>query len=351
MDWCSVYSARALTLPDYVHGRVLFTGDAAHMLPIFGVRGANTGWQDAQCMAWRLAFVARGVAPESLLQSYSSERVAAAWEIIDEAGKSTRFMTPPTRGFRLLRDAVLSLSLSQPFVGPLYHWRTSRPHEYTQSPLNSAGDDNGLFKAGPGHGAPPQNIRLGADDYLLDHLGGGFRRCCTSLRPGVIPEPLRTGRGRYTGQGRAAAGGGRGRCRARGRRRSDARRCGWPLPPTLRRAGRRCRLPAAPRPARLRPLDEPGRGASAVGPCDRAGRPDWQFINPCRPERGLIMSHSKPLSVPDLEQVYDALATAIDEAGPEKSELFLVKLALLNANALGDAAAFEAQVAAALKDL
>jgi len=83
-------------------------------------------------------------------------------------------MTPPTRGFRLLRDAVLSLSLSQPCGGPLYHWRTSRPHEYTQSPLNSPGDDNLLFKAGPGHGAPPQNIRLGPDDYLLDHLGGGF---------------------------------------------------------------------------------------------------------------------------------------------------------------------------------
>jgi len=55
--------------------------------------------------------------------------------------------------------------------------------------------------------------------------------------------------------------------------------------------------------------------------------------------------------VPDLEQVYDALATAIDTAGPEKSELFLVKLALLNANALGDADGFKAQVAAALKDL
>ena len=63
------------------------------------------------------------------------------------------------------------------------------------------------------------------------------------------------------------------------------------------------------------------------------------------------MSHSKPLSVPALEQVYDALATAIDTAGPGTSELFLVKLALLNANALGDAAVFEAQVAAALKDL
>jgi 3-(3-hydroxy-phenyl)propionate hydroxylase len=74
----------------------------------------------------------------------------------------------------LLRDAVLSLSLTQEFVRPLYHWRTSRPHEYTHSLLNSAGDDNGLFKSGPAHGAPPQNVRLGANDFLLDHLGSGF---------------------------------------------------------------------------------------------------------------------------------------------------------------------------------
>jgi 3-(3-hydroxy-phenyl)propionate hydroxylase len=174
MDWCSVYSARALTLPDYVHGRVLFTGDAAHLLPIFGVRGANTGFQDAQGLAWRLALVAKGVAQPALLASYSSERVAAAREIIDEAGKSTRFMTPPTRGFRLLRDAVLSLSLSEPFVGPLYHWRTSRPHEYGASPLNSAGDDNALFEHGPGHGAPPRNVRIGPDEHLLDHLDHRF---------------------------------------------------------------------------------------------------------------------------------------------------------------------------------
>lgn len=175
MDWCSVYSARALTLPDYVQGRVLFTGDAAHMLPIFGVRGANTGFQDAQALAWRLALVVKGVAPTQLLHTYSQERVGAAREIIDEAGKSTRFMTPPTRGFRLLRDAVLSLSLTEPFVGPLYHWRTSRPHEYTHSALNSLGDDNALFKCGPGRGAPPQNVCLGPDDYLLDRLDHAFQ--------------------------------------------------------------------------------------------------------------------------------------------------------------------------------
>ena len=57
------------------------------------------------------------------------------------------------------------------------------------------------------------------------------------------------------------------------------------------------------------------------------------------------------LSVAGLETVYDTLATAIDLAGADKAELFLVKLALLNAQALGDAALFGRQVQAALLDL
>lgn len=174
LDWSSVYSARTLTLPSYVHGRTLFTGDAAHLLPIFGVRGANTGFQDAQSLAWHLAMVVQGRAKPSLLENYSRERVGAAREIIDEAGKSTRFMTPPTKGFRLLRDAVLSLSLTQEFVRPLFHWRTSRPHAYEHSALNSPCDDNALFAGGLSHGAPPQNIRLGEDQFLLDKLGAAF---------------------------------------------------------------------------------------------------------------------------------------------------------------------------------
>lgn len=173
LDWSSVYAARAMTLPEYVHGRIVFAGDAAHLLPIFGVRGANTGFQDAQNLAWKLALVQQGVAGPGLLASYSTERVAAAREIVAEAGKSTRFMTPPTRGFRLLRDAVLSLSLSEPFVGPLYHWRTSRPHDYTASPLNDAVDDRALFATGPAPGAPVPNLRLADDEFLLDHLTDG----------------------------------------------------------------------------------------------------------------------------------------------------------------------------------
>ena len=194
LDWSSVYSARTLTLPDYRHGRVLFAGDAAHLLPIFGVRGANTAFQDAQSLGWHLALVVQGLAGPALLDNYSTERVAAAREIIDEAGKSTRFMAPPSRGFRLLRDAVLSLSLTEDFVRPLYHWRTSRPHAYTRSMLNSRDDDNEQFKAGPAPGAPPQNIRLGPDEFLLDHLARlapGFTLLCfTDADTAALSAPV-----------------------------------------------------------------------------------------------------------------------------------------------------------------
>ena len=190
MDWSSVYSARTLTLPQFVHDRIVFTGDAAHLLPIFGVRGANTAFQDAQSLGWHLAYVLNGISPEKLMTNHSEERVGAAREIITEAGKSTRFMAPPSRGFRLLRDAVLSLSLTEEFVRPLYHWRTSRPHEYKHSDLNSTADDNAQFKGGPALGAPPQNVQIQSNDYLLDHLGGGFDLVYVSLDQSIPHELL-----------------------------------------------------------------------------------------------------------------------------------------------------------------
>lgn len=63
------------------------------------------------------------------------------------------------------------------------------------------------------------------------------------------------------------------------------------------------------------------------------------------------MNPTNALSIPGLESVYDTLAAAIDQAGEAQAPLFLVKLALLQANALGDPAQFEAQVQTALRDL
>jgi hypothetical protein len=152
-----------MTLPDYRCEHVLFAGDAAHLLPIFGVRGANTGFQDAQNLGWKLALVARGLAGQALLDSYSAERVQAAREIIAEAGRSTRFMTPPSDGFLALRDATLGLSLDEPMVGPLFHWRTSRAHDHLASALNASGTGGGLPLDDDDRWPVPASTRTTAD--------------------------------------------------------------------------------------------------------------------------------------------------------------------------------------------
>lgn len=189
MDWSTVYSARALTLDNYVHNRIMFVGDAAHLLPIFGVRGANTGFQDAQDLSWKLAAVVKGWAPEKLLESYTFDRVGAAREIIAEAGKSTRFMAPPTDSFRLLRNAVLSLSLEHEFVRPLYHWRTSRPHAYTHSPLNSQNDDNAITNELTENGALIPNVKFADGSFLYDSISGKFSAVVLT-KNGQVPAGL-----------------------------------------------------------------------------------------------------------------------------------------------------------------
>ncbi len=68
-------------------------------------------------------------------------------------------------------------------------------------------------------------------------------------------------------------------------------------------------------------------------------------------ERAPAIPPSRALDISGLEAVYDRLAHAIDEAGSEHSERFLVKLALLNAQALGDPVLFARRVEAALRDL
>ena len=63
------------------------------------------------------------------------------------------------------------------------------------------------------------------------------------------------------------------------------------------------------------------------------------------------MNPNTGLDIAGLETAYDQLAMAIDAAGPEKFELFLVKLALLAAQQMGDAPTFVDLIARAQKDL
>lgn len=175
--WISIYNAKCLTLPSYRQGRVFFAGDAAHLVPIFGVRGLNSGLDDAANLAWKLARVLRGESPDALLDSYSTERVHATRENIAYGAKSTEFMAPPNFAYQLMREATLRLAVSDEQVRSLINPRQSSPITYVGSPLNAAqtgewADD----RARPGAPAPEALLqgKGGAPWHLSSQFGQGF---------------------------------------------------------------------------------------------------------------------------------------------------------------------------------
>lgn len=174
--WISIYNAKCLTLDNYRHGRVLFAGDAGHLVPIFGVRGLNSGLDDAGNLAWKLAWVLKGQSPDTLLDSYSVERVHATRQNLAYGAKSTEFMAPPDFGFRLMREAALRLALVDDSVRSLINPRQSAPISYDTSPLN--GEDRAPQAgpaAAPGQPAPDALLRDGdAAHYLSANFGDGF---------------------------------------------------------------------------------------------------------------------------------------------------------------------------------
>ena len=174
LEWWSVYSANTLCLDDYRHGRVFFIGDAAHIVPIFGVRGLNNGLADAENLGWKLAFVLNGEADEALLDSYSPERRGATLDVFANATKSTRFMTPPTRGWRLAREAALSLSLKHEFPRGLANPRQMQPYTYSTSPLTPYAGRDAEFASGPVSGSVAPNALLDDGSFLLDRAGIGL---------------------------------------------------------------------------------------------------------------------------------------------------------------------------------
>ena len=174
LEWWSIYSANTLLLDQYRHGRVIFIGDSAHIVPIFGVRGLNNGLADAQNIGWKLGLILNGEAGDSLLDSYSPERRGATLDVFANATKSTRFMTPPTRGWQVMRDAALSLAVKHAFTRGLANPRQMQPYTYADSPITPYAMRDHAFDGGPISGSFPPNAVLRDGTHLLDHAGDGF---------------------------------------------------------------------------------------------------------------------------------------------------------------------------------
>lgn len=177
LEWASVYTFSCLRMDSFRHGRVLFAGDAAHGVSPFGARGANSGVQDADNLAWKLAAVLRGDAPDALLDSYASEREAAADENILNSTRATDFITPKSEVSRLFRDAVLQLSKDHAFARTLVNsGRLSLPSTLDGSPLNTPDRDGERWQGRMRPGAPAADAPLRSADgragWLLRELAG-----------------------------------------------------------------------------------------------------------------------------------------------------------------------------------
>ncbi len=186
LEWASVYTFACLRMEAFRHNRVLFAGDSAHGVSPFGARGANSGVQDAENLAWKLDLVLREQAPQSLLDSYASEREYAADENILNSTRATDFITPKSDISRLFRDATLDLAGEYGFARRIVNsGRLSIPSTLHGSPLNTP--DTDVFSGAMVPGAPATDapVTVGERaDWLLRHIGGDF----TLLAFGHAPE-------------------------------------------------------------------------------------------------------------------------------------------------------------------
>ena len=177
LEWASVYTFACLRMDKFRYGRVLFAGDSAHGVSPFGARGANSGIQDAENLAWKLALVLRGQAGDALLDSYGAEREYAADENILNSTRATDFITPKSEISKLFRDATLDLASKHPFARSIVNsGRLSVPAVLHGSSLNTPDVD--AFEGRMVPGAPAADAPImradGQPGWLLRELDGEF---------------------------------------------------------------------------------------------------------------------------------------------------------------------------------
>lgn len=172
LEWISIYRFQCRRLERFVHGRVIFAGDAAHQVSPFGARGANSGIQDADNLGWKLAAVTTGLSARDLLSTYDSERSEAADENILNSTRATDFIAPRSKAEAQFRNAALALARTAPFARRFVNsGRLSMPTAHKASALSV--EDEDPWTVGPPPGAPFIDAPCGAG-FLSDQLGGSF---------------------------------------------------------------------------------------------------------------------------------------------------------------------------------
>jgi 3-(3-hydroxy-phenyl)propionate hydroxylase len=176
--WLTPYRFQQRLVDRFRVGRALLAGDAAHLFSPFGARGLNSGVADAENLAWKLATVLTGRASDALLETYHTERRAAAIENLAVTEASMRFMVPRGRVRRTLRNVILRGSLRSPRLRRLVNsGRLAQPFSYTASPIVMPGPrDARLPEMGavaPDAACAPVSNN-GGPTRIRELLGGNF---------------------------------------------------------------------------------------------------------------------------------------------------------------------------------
>jgi len=154
--WASAYRFHERVAERFSAGLAFLAGDAAHLYAPFGARGLNSGLQDAENLAWKLAFVHRGWAPAHLLDSYQAERGPAAAENLKVTSATMEFLVPQTDQARQRRAATLERALTDPSArAHIDSGKLAEPFWYTDSSLTTAGPSLASFPTAAGASRPP----------------------------------------------------------------------------------------------------------------------------------------------------------------------------------------------------
>jgi len=170
LDWSSIYSFSSKKLERFVHDRIIFVGDSAHVVSPFGARGANSGIEDADNLSWKLAAIIGGNS-STLLETYNAERVAAAEQNIACTGQSNTFIAPQGEEAIAKRNWILeNAKTDTQFKKQINCGRLSVPSVYGKYPTS----EQGAWKNTNLEPGRAVKDCLVATDYLIDHLDYRF---------------------------------------------------------------------------------------------------------------------------------------------------------------------------------
>jgi 2-polyprenyl-6-methoxyphenol hydroxylase-like FAD-dependent oxidoreductase len=163
VNWFSVYHAHHRVTAHFRRGRAFLLGDAAHIHSPVGGQGMNTGIGDAINLAWKLEAVLAARAPDSLLDTYETERRAFATRLVETTDRIFSFVAAEGHLADVIRTRLAPLILPQ--IVKLAPARDYIFRTISQITLNYRHKGLAEGQAGPVHGGDRMPwVKLGGID-------------------------------------------------------------------------------------------------------------------------------------------------------------------------------------------